>query len=120
MTAVTSSTYVSAVKLLPRELTEPGFGETDFGHDFSGGMTVWTKIFTTAGKTIFNGINTDVNVTHEVYVRFDASITAETWVELADGTRLDIVMVEDLDERREWLKLLCTERGPRNLGAAQA
>lgn len=105
------------IKLLPRDMTEPGFGETDFGEDFTGGVEAWAKVYTTAGKTIFNGVNTDVNVTHEIYIRFQSGVGAETWVELQDGTRLDVVMSEDLDERKEWLLLLCTERGSGDLGA---
>ncbi len=108
------------VMLLPRNMTEPGFGDTNFGEDFSGGKEAWAKVFTTEGKTLFNGVNADVNVTHEVYIRTDPDVTSETWVELEDGTLLDVVDTEDIDERGEWLKLVCTERGRATLGGAQA
>lgn len=108
------------VKLLPRAITEPGFTETNFGEDFSGGKSAWAKVVTTNGKTLFNGVNVDVNVTHEVYIRFDPEVTAETWVELPDGRLLDVVDTEDLDEAGRWLLLVCTERGRGTLGGAQA
>ena len=111
---------IHKIKLLPRDITEPGFGETDFGEDFTDERDAFAKVITVAGTTLFNGINTDVNVTHEVYIRFDPDVGAETWVELEDGTRLDVVFADDLDERHEWLKLICTERGPASQGASEA
>ena len=111
---------IHPIKLLPRDIAEPGFGETDFSEDFSGCKDTFAKVITTAGATVFNGVNTDVTVTHEVYIRFDSDVTTETWVELEDGTRLKIVFVDDLDERHEWMKLICTERGPASQGASEA
>lgn len=111
---------IHPIKLLPRDITEPGFGKTDFTEDFSGGKDVFAKVITTAGATVFNGINVDVNVTHEVYIRFDSDVGAETWVELEDGTRLKVIFADNLDERNEWLKLICAERGPASQGASEA
>lgn len=108
------------VQLLPRSITEPAFGETEFTEDFEGGKTAWAKVITTAGKTLFNGVNADVSATHEIYIRFDPEVTSETWVRLDDGTLLDVLDTDDLDEKGEWLLLVCTERGRETLKAAQA
>ena len=41
------------------------------------------------------------------------------WVELGDGTLLDILDTEDLDEENEFLKLVCSKRGSRENVAAR-
>ena len=106
--------------LQTRTITEPAFGNAEFGEDFEGESEVWAAIKTMSGKVFFDGVGADVNVTHEVLIRHDPTVTAETWIELGDGRRLDIVNVEDLEERGEYLRLLCTDRGSRDKGAASA
>lgn len=108
------------VKLQSRDITEPAFGATDFDEQFEGTSEVWALVNTTAGKVIFNGVNADVAISHEIFIRHDPTVTAETWVELGDGRRLDVVNVENLDEREDFMRLLCTERGDKAKGATAA
>lgn len=108
------------VKLQNRDITEPAFGSSDFGEDFDLADEVWASVKTLSGRTIFDGVHTDIVVTHRIHVRYDPSVTSETWIQLADGRRLDVVQVEDLEERHEFLELLCTERGKRAKEAAKA
>lgn len=106
--------------LQSRDITEPAFGARDFDEDFKQQDGVWASIRTTAGKVFFDGVNTDIAVTHEIRIRYDSRVTAETWIELEDGRRLDVVNVEDLEERKEYLTLLCTERGLGDREAAKS
>ena len=101
------------VILSERKITEPGFGETDFGEDFPDSREVWAQVATFAGRVLFNGVDTDTLISHEVSIRYSDSVTSETWVQLKDerGTRLDVVKVENLDERNEFMLLLCKSRG---------
>lgn len=108
------------VCLQKRTLTEPTFGDAEPGEDFEGTSEVWALVKTTAGKVFFDGVNADVNVTHEVFIRYDPDVTATTWIELEDERRLDIVNVENLEERAEYLRLLCVDRGRKDKGAASA
>ena len=111
------------VILQKRTLTEPTFGETEFDESFSLREEVWASIQTTAGKAFFAGVNVgDVRITHRIDIRYDVDVTEETWIELKDdvGTRLDIVDVEDLEERHEWMVLSCVERGPKDQEATAA
>ena len=62
------------------------------------------------GETIFDGTNTERVVTHRIYIRYLPGVTAEAWI-LFDGVRYNILDVEDLDARKEWLRLRCTIRG---------
>ncbi len=100
------------VILSDREITEPGFAETDFGEKFADPKEVWAKVETPTGRTLWNGVDTDIVLTHEVSIHYDPEVTAETWVQLLpDETRLKVEAVENLEERNEWLVLACRARG---------
>ena len=107
------------IKLHNREMQVPEFGNVDFSEKFSGTKTVWANVNTVSGKVFFSSSNVDVSLTHEIIIRYDQSVTSETWVEF-NSNNLKIVSVEDLEERHEFLRLRCTERGDKTLGAAQA
>lgn len=104
-----------------RDLTEPEYGEVDATEDFTPINNVWASIKTVSGKSFFAGINEgDVAITHEVSIRYRSDVSSETWIELKTGSLLDIVAIENLEERDEWLRLQCNERGIKALGSAQA
>lgn len=70
----------------------------------------WAKIETSRGETVFDGSNTEVDVTHIFTIRWLTGVTAETWI-LFDGERFDILDTQDLEERNEWLIMKCTNKG---------
>lgn len=107
------------VILEDRALTAPFVG-VDATEVFSNAVSIWASIETVAGVEFFNEVNQAVDVTHFVYVRFDSSITVESWLRLQNGQRLDILQVENLDERSTFLKLRCTNRGIDTKVAASA
>lgn len=98
------------IKLQSRDIVSPVFGDVDFDEDFQDTSEVWALIKTQTGKTVFDGVDTDFNITHGMTIRFDPSVTTETWVEL-DSRKFDIMMLENLEERNEFLLLFCTVRG---------
>jgi SPP1 family predicted phage head-tail adaptor len=102
----------------------PAFGETDFSEDFCNGKGAFAKVVTVFyGDRVWNEVNQadeDVTITHEVFIRHDDDVTAETWVELEDGTLLRVVSTDSYDERKEWIMMACTKRGDRDKGAARA
>lgn len=108
------------IKLQSRAITPPVFGSVDFDDNFTDlNPTVWAAVNTVSGKTFFDGVGTETPITHIIGIRFDALVTAETWVEL-DGRRLDILEVTNLDERSEWMELVCTDRGLNTKNASKA
>ena len=108
------------ITLQTRDLTEPVFGARDFTETFVTSDTVWAKVVTTQGRTFFDGVQTDQVISHQVTIRYLSTVTPETWILLDDGNRLDIIDQEDLEERNEYLRLLCTDRGPSTKAAASA
>lgn len=108
------------VILKDRVIREPQFGQRDFTEDFDGDSTVAAMVETVSGKTLFDGVNQqDVPITHEVIVRYDPSVNNEGWVEFEERN-LKVIQFEDLDERHQFIKLFCQERGPATKGAAKA
>lgn len=104
------------ITLENRAIEAPEFDTVDYDETFTApNPAIWSLIETVSGKTFFDGVGTEIDVTHWIYINFDTTVTAETWVKLSDGRRLDILMVENLDERSDVMKLVCVDRG-----AAQA
>ena len=108
------------VVLHDRRLVEPVFGSSALSEKFTASQVAWAAVSTTTGKTLFDGVSTDRVITHEVLLRFDPCVTSETWLVIDSGHRLDVVKVEDLDERHEWLRLLCVDVGLADLAATRA
>lgn len=107
------------ITLQDRDITPPPFGDPDFDENFTDTGDVWAMVKTVSGKTWFDGVSTDINITHEIYIYYDPTVGAETWV-LLNGRRLDILDVDNLDERDEFLKLTCIDKGPATKEANKA
>lgn len=106
------------IKIHNRNMQAPVFGSADLTEKFASTKEVWANIKTVSGQTIFV-VNVDIALSHEMIIRYDENIGSESWIEYR-GNNLKIVTVEDLDERHEFLKLRCSIRGDKDLGAAQA
>lgn len=98
------------IELSNRKLVAPLFNSVDFQENFKPNTTVSAAIETVTGKVYFDGASIENPITHIIYIRFDPTVTASTWI-IFDERRLDILKVEDLDERKEFLKLTCLDRG---------
>jgi SPP1 family predicted phage head-tail adaptor len=99
------------IQIQTRGLQGPAFGATDFDENFSDVPLTWASIETINGATRFDGVSRDLNVTHRIRIRFDATVTSESWLLLEDGQRLDVVDVNPLDERKDFMELICVTRG---------
>ena len=96
-----------------RDIKSPGHGEVDYDETYTPLSTPWAGVETTAGSILFNGVNGDVAQTHKIFLRYDSRVSAQHWVELKNGDRLDILDVENLDEANEFLCLRCSKMGPK-------
>lgn len=102
-----------------RNIQPPDFDEVDFTEDFEDLGHTPAMVNTVRGRTFFDGVNTETPITHEIGIRFDETVTAETWIEF-NNRRLDILSVENLDERNEWQLFQCNDRGLVEKEATQA
>lgn len=108
------------VKVQARTIEDPTFSDTDFEEGFSSPADTWARVRTVSGRVILNEVGVDVAITHEVVIRFVEGVTTESWVLLENGSRLRVADVEDLDERHEYLRLQCVDRGSREAEASRA
>lgn len=107
------------ITLENRDIQAPDFDTVDFDETFTAlNPPVWSLIETVEGKTFFDGVSTEKDITHWIYINFDITVTAETWVKLQDGRRLDILRVENLDERSDFMLLHCDDRGAQEASKA--
>lgn len=107
------------ILLQDRGIGEPFFGSVDFTEDFTNNDKVWAAIKTVSGKTFFDGVNTETNITHEFWTRYDVNVSSETWIEF-ESRRFDILDAQDLEERHEFMILICAERGAKTIEATKA
>lgn len=100
------------ITLENRAIQAPEFDTVDFDETFTApNPPVWSLVETVRGKTFFDGVATEEDITHWVYINFDVTVTAETWIKMDDGRRLDILRVENLDERSDFMLLHSIDRG---------
>lgn len=98
------------IELNTRSLTVPEINSVDFGETFVITNSVYAMIETKIGASVFDQSNIERIVTHFFYIRYDANVTAETWINFRSDL-YDIVDVEDLDARQEFMLLRCVLRG---------
>jgi len=98
------------VLLHTRSITPPVFGSIDFTEAFAGNSR-WASIHTKDGKLVMDDVGRDVNSTHQIYIRYDSVVDSETFVQSEDGRRFKVLSVENFDNRKEYMKLNCTDRG---------
>ena len=103
-----------------RSIAAPtAFESVDYDETFSNSIPVKSAINTVRGKTFFDSVGIGVEITHEIGIRFIDGVGAEQWVTYK-GDRLDILRVENLDERSKFLRLTCVNRGQLAKNASKA
>jgi SPP1 family predicted phage head-tail adaptor len=93
-----------------RDITVPAFGSIDFSENFTG-VTSWASIATPRGKTVFDDVGQEIDVTHVLRIRYDVAVTNQTYIQLEDGRRLKILAVENLDENNWYIEIKASDRG---------
>lgn len=105
------------IKIQVRTITPEEFDNPDYSEVFTEVIELFASVKTSRGHSSFNDIGTTVtgavrNFSHEVIVRYSESyeITSENWLEI-NNIKYNIVGVENLEERNEWLILYCLKKG---------
>jgi SPP1 family predicted phage head-tail adaptor len=107
----------SRIKIQVRTLKAPESG-VDFTEEFTEVKEVWAMVQTSRGLEFFDDTGLNTTFTHKFYIRFSSSfsITSEDWLEW-NNQRYDIVEVENLDERNEFLLLKAIKKGDKDINA---
>ena len=99
------------IMLQNRDIVAPlDFGASEASEKFTDEDFIECMVVTRSGLTLFDGVQIEKVITHQFYIRYYEGLTAEWWG-LFEGRRMDIVRVEDLEERHEWMRLDCSETG---------
>lgn len=106
------------IKIWARTLTASNQDVPDFLIGFTIAYNVYSKLITDRGKELFAGSNLGRSDTHTFVIRWisqlDQDINSDYYIEF-DDQYYRILTVEDLDERRRFMKLICTIRGVTDL-----
>ena len=114
----------SQVELYLRTLTPPAFSSQDNRQVYTLIDTIPAAVQTINGIDIFDGVEksgTDgipATATVLFFVRFRMDITAENFLQ-HDGVNYQILRVEPIDLRGEFLKIFAASRGDLTLEAAR-
>lgn len=73
----------------------------------------WAMVETTKGSIFFGGVGLDREYSHKFYIRYRCNIDQTKFIEYKKK-RYDILDVENLDERDEFLLLRCFPTGTNN------
>lgn len=98
------------IALQSRTIVAPSAGGSDMTESFVTTKTVWSLVETRQGVEIFDGTNMLGVATHYFYIRYSAGLTAETWIQFK-SKYYDILDIQNLEERDEFILLRCNERG---------
>lgn len=112
------------VGLYSRDLTHPAFGSQDNRQTYTLIDTLPAAPQTINGIDIFDSIEKSGSdgipsvATILFFVRYRTDVTAENFLQ-HDGVNYQILRVEPLDLRKEYLKIFAAARGDLNLEAAR-
>lgn len=113
----------SQVGLYSRDLTSPAYDSQDNRQTYTLVETLPAATQTVNGIDIFDGVDKSgsdgipTTATVLFFVRYRTDITAENFLQ-HDGVNFQILRVESLDLRREYLKIYAAPRGDLTLEAA--
>lgn len=102
-----------------RSLTPPAGSSVDYTEAFTTKKTVWATVNTVKGEVLFDGTGTERDITHHITIRYIAGVTQEDWATY-NSERMDVIDVTNLDGRKEFMLLRCSNRGTTANSANQA
>ena len=99
------------ISLKSRAIQTPIGASVDYSEEFTSIGTEWSDVVSLSrGPVFFDDTNVAKQATHIFKIRYRDDATAEVWVEL-DGQNYDVLNIEDLEERHEFLFLYSVKRG---------
>jgi head-tail adaptor len=104
------------ITLKGRSIKAPASGSVDYSEDFTDiGALSWANVQTLQrGPIMFDRTNIARQITHIFKIRYRGDVTAQAWIEY-ENINYDILNVEDLEERHDYLFLYAIRRGVKTL-----
>lgn len=117
------SAFRKKIDLFRRDILAPASSQAHT-HEYESFANPFASIETKGkGVDIFDGIERSgadgipVVASHIIMIKFRSDVTAENYVRFG-GNNYDILKVENIDERNQYLRLFCALRGDENKAAA--
>jgi len=99
------------ISLKTRVIQTPDGSSVDYSESFSTLASEWAAVKSLSRGPIFlDGTNIAKQATHIFMIRYRSDVDAEIWIDL-DSVYYDVLNVEDLDEKNEFLFLYAVKRG---------
>jgi SPP1 family predicted phage head-tail adaptor len=100
----------SRIKLQLRSLTASNTGSIESIETFTDIIEVWAAVETTSGSKIWDGVEIANPFTHKFYIRYRNDIEFTEWIEYGNE-KYKLIDVENLEQKNEFLILMCTRKG---------
>ncbi len=104
------------ITLQLRTLQGNNYASVENTEDFSDIATVWGAVITTRGSQLWDGVEISNPFTHDIYIRYRDDVDFTKWIEFG-SQKYDIVDVENLEQKNEWLLLKCILKGTNDKAA---
>lgn len=101
------------ISIQSRNIETPLFNTVDFDENFDPieiNPEVYAMFESVNGVTYFDGVSTEIAVTDYIYIMYNEDVTSENWI-LFDNKRFDILDVVDFERRKDFMKLVCVDKG---------
>jgi len=105
-----------SIKLWPVSIAPATAGQVDYTRSYASAVTVKAMVKTVSGSEVIDGTAIQRVGTTEFYIRYRAGVDNQVRIEYR-GEYYEVLGVDDLDERREFLRLRTTKRGATSNGA---
>ncbi len=104
------------VSIYRRSIREPDFESASFGQEHTLIASLWAAISTVSAAYTFDGVDTDVTITHKFAIRNREDIQANDIIKYK-GKSYKIVLIDDGDLRERFLFFFCERLGDSDLDA---
>jgi head-tail adaptor len=103
-----------------RSIQPPVLDSADFSEEYDTGTKLWSSFNTldlqSSGLRMFDGVNINERPTHKIIIRYRQGVTTENVIAFR-GVYYEIMLVQNPEERNQYLELFCRVRGDKTLEA---
>jgi SPP1 family predicted phage head-tail adaptor len=85
---------------------------------FTNIATVWAMIKTRATTQYINGVNIEVGISTDIYIRYNSNIdiTKQLYIEY-NSAKYKVINAENIDKENDFIRFRCVEHGDKTINA---